>query len=147
MEDQWSQSLVVDFYIKGQEAKHFTESYSDFIDDVVTGRIDRKFLRKLPEENKKIEKGITTIQETQDQFRKDLEYFSETTKFYSENIKTHVKAIDTLSQKVEQSTRTDSQIEESAAKIERAAHGLIEATELLQQLLERIASYPLFSRS
>jgi Mn-dependent DtxR family transcriptional regulator/methyl-accepting chemotaxis protein len=140
-------SQEVHLEVEGQEAKHFTESYSDFIDDVVTGRIDRKFLRKLPEENKKIEKGITTIQETQDQFRKDLEYFSETTKFYSENIKTHVKAIDTLSQKVEQSTRTDSQIEESAAKIERAAHGLIEATELLQQLLERIASYPLFSRS
>jgi Mn-dependent DtxR family transcriptional regulator len=55
-------SQEVHLEVEGQEAKHFTESYSDFIDDVVTGRIDRKFLRKLPEENKKIEKGITTIQ-------------------------------------------------------------------------------------
>lgn len=36
------------------------ENYSDFIDDVVTGRIDRKFLRELPEENKKIKRGIST---------------------------------------------------------------------------------------
>jgi predicted transcriptional regulator len=140
-------SQEVHLEVEGQEAQHFTENYSDFIDDVVTGRIDRKFLRELPEENKKIRRGITTIQETQGQFRQDLEYFSETTRFYSENIKTHVKAIDTLSQKVEQSTKADSQIEKSAAKIEKAARNLIEATELLQQMLERIAGHPLFSGS
>jgi DNA-binding MarR family transcriptional regulator len=140
-------SQEVHLEVEGQEAQHFTENYSDFIDDVVTGRIDRKFLRELPEENNKIKRGITTIRETQDQFRQDLEYFSETTRFYSENIKTHVKAIDTLSQKVEQSTRTDSQIEKSAAKMEKAARNLIEATELLQQMLERIAGHPLFSGS
>ena len=124
-------SQEVHLEIESQEAQHFTENYSDFIDDVVTGKIDRKFLRELPEENKKIKRGITAIQETQDQFRHDLEYFSETTRFYSENIKTKVKAIDTLSQKVEQSTRTDSHIEKSAAKMEKAASNLIEATELL----------------
>ncbi|MGC1121305.1 MAG: hypothetical protein WBA22_09435 [Candidatus Methanofastidiosia archaeon] len=140
-------SQEVHLEVESQEALHFTESYSDFIDDVVTRRIDRKFLRELPEENKKIKKGITTIQETQDQFRKDLEYFSETTRFYSENIKTHVKAIDILSQKVEQSTITDSQIERSAAKMEKAARNLVEATELLQQMLEGIAGHPLFSGS
>ncbi|MBU7037833.1 MAG: hypothetical protein HXS52_07865 [Theionarchaea archaeon] len=140
-------SQEIHLEVESQEALHFSESYSDFIDDVVTGRINKKFLRELPEENKKIKKGITTIQETQDQFRKDLEYFSETTRFYSENIKTHVKAIDTLSQKVEQSTRTDSEIEKSAAKMEKAARNLIEATELLQQMLERIADHPLFSGS
>jgi Mn-dependent DtxR family transcriptional regulator len=140
-------SQEVHLEVEGQEAQHFTENYSDFIDDVVTGRIDRKFLRELPEENNKIKRGITTIRETQDQFRQDLEYFSETTRFYSENIKTHVKAIDTLSQKVEQSTRTNSQIEKSAAKMEKAARNLIEATELLQQMLERIAGHPLFSGS
>jgi Mn-dependent DtxR family transcriptional regulator len=140
-------SQEVHLEVEGQEAQHFTENYSDFIDDVVTGRIDRKFLRELPEENKKIKRGITTIQETQSQFRQDLEYFSETTRFYSENIKTHVKAIDTLSQKVEQSTRTDSQIEKSAARMEKAACNLIEATELLQQMLKRIAGHPVFSGS
>jgi DNA-binding MarR family transcriptional regulator len=138
-------SQEVHLEVEGQEAQHFTENYADFIDDVVTGRIDRKFLKELPEENKKIKRGITTIREIQDQFRQDLEYFSETTRFYSENIKTHVKAIDTLSKKVEQSTRTDSQIEKSAAKMEKAARNLIEATELLQQMLERIAGHPLFS--
>jgi Mn-dependent DtxR family transcriptional regulator len=140
-------SQEVHLEVEGQEAQHFTENYSDFIDDVVTGRIDRKFLRELPEENKKIKRGITEIQETQDQFRQDLKYFSETTRFYSENIKTHVKAIDTLSQKVEQSTRTDSQIEKSAARMEKAACNLIEATELLQQMLKRIAGHPVFSGS
>ncbi|MGC1123046.1 MAG: hypothetical protein WBA22_18345 [Candidatus Methanofastidiosia archaeon] len=140
-------SQEVHLEVEGQEAQHFTENYSDFIDDVVTGRIDRKFLRELPEENKKIKRGITTIQETQDQFRQDLEYFTETTRFYSENIKTHVKAIDALSQKVGQSTRTDSQIEKSAAMMEKAARNLIEATELLQQMLERISGHPLFSGS
>ncbi|MBU7001963.1 MAG: hypothetical protein HXS41_12950 [Theionarchaea archaeon] len=138
-------SQEVHLEVEGQEAQHFTENYSDFIDDVVTGRIDRKFLRELPEESRKIKKWITAIQETQDQFRHDLEYFSETTRFYSENIKTHVKAIDTLSQKVEQSTRTDSHIEKSAAKMEKAASNLIEATELLQQMSERMAGHPLFS--
>jgi DNA-binding MarR family transcriptional regulator len=140
-------SQEVHLEVESQEAQHFTENYSDFIDDVVTGRIDRKFLKELPEENKKIKRGITTIQETQDKFRQDLEYFSETTRFYSENIRTHVKAIDTLSQKVEQSTRTDSQFEKTTAKIEKAARNLVKSTELLQQILERIAAHPLFSES
>jgi predicted transcriptional regulator len=141
-------SQEVHLEVEGREAQHFTENYSDFIDDVVTGRIDRKFLRKLPEENMKINKGIIDIQETQDQFRQDLEYFfSETRRFFSENIKTQVKAIDTLSQKVEHPTRTDSQIEKSAANMEKAARNLIEAIELLQHMMERIAGHPLLSES
>jgi len=140
-------SKEIHLEFEGSEAHHLVEEYEGFIDDVATGRIDRKFLRELPEENNKIKRGITTIQENQNHFRQDLESFSEATRFYSENIKIHVKAIDTLSQKVEQSMRTDSQIEKSAAKVEKAAHNLIEATELLQQILERISVHPLFSGS
>jgi DNA-binding MarR family transcriptional regulator len=123
-------SQEIHLEVESPEAQHFTESYSDFIDDVVTGRIDRKFLRELPKENEKIRRSVTTIQETQEQFRRD-----------------HVKAIDTLSHKVEQSTRTDSQIEKSAAKMEKAARNLNETTERLKQMLERIAGHPLFSGS
>ncbi len=131
-------SKVLHLEFEGPEAQHLAEEYEAFIDDVVSKKIDRKVLRELPEENEKIKRGITVIQGIQDQFREDLEYFSETTKFYSENIKTHVKAIETLSQNIEQSTRTDSQIERSAAGIERAAVNLIHATELLQEMLQKI---------
>ncbi|MGD2249785.1 MAG: hypothetical protein PVF58_15360, partial [Candidatus Methanofastidiosia archaeon] len=128
-----SKKLHIEF--EGREAHYMAETYEAFIDDVVSGKIDRNDLRKLPEENTKIKKGILNIHNTQNEFRQNLQSLSEVTQFYSENIKTHVKAINTLSEQVDQSTKTNIQIERAAVKIEKAADGLLEVVNSLKEIL------------
>ena len=44
--------------IEGSEAHHLTENLEAFVDDVVTGRIDRKKLRDIPSTIENLKKDI-----------------------------------------------------------------------------------------
>ena len=69
-----SKSLHLEF--EGSEAHHLAESLEAFVDDVVTGRIDRKKLREIPHtvENIKKEFGkeFQKIEEHVDKNIKDI---------------------------------------------------------------------------
>jgi hypothetical protein len=123
--------------IEGREAQQLMENYEEFIDDVVTKRIDPKFLRELPEQNKKLKEKMQTIQDDQTRFDNTLNSFSETVQFYSENIETHINALTSLTESVNRSIEASKKIERAAESTEKAAKALIEAIELLKRLKER----------
>ncbi len=127
--------------IEGREAQQLMENYEEFIDDVVTKRIDPKFLRELPEQNKKLKEKMQTIQDDQTRFDDTLNSFSETVQFYSENIKTHINALTSLTRSVNQSIEASKRIERAAESTEKAAKALIEAIELLKRLEESSSTY------
>ena len=120
--------------IEGREAQKLMENYEEFIDDVVTKRIDPKFLRELPEQNKKLKEKMQTIQDDQTRFDDTLHSFSETVQFYSENIKTHIDVLTSLTKSVNRSIEASKKIERTAESTEKAAKTLIEAIELLKRL-------------
>ena len=61
---------------EGSEAHHLTENLEAFVDDVVTGRIDRKKLREIPQKveniKKEFGKEIQKIEEHLDKNIKDI---------------------------------------------------------------------------
>jgi DNA-binding MarR family transcriptional regulator len=118
--------------IEGREAHHLMENYEEFMDDVVTKRIDPKFLRGLPRENKELKEKIERIQDNQITFAESLHQFSETVQFYSENIRTHIDTLTSLTRSVDQSIEASKRIEKAAVAVEKAAEVLTEAIGLLK---------------
>jgi predicted transcriptional regulator len=133
--------------IEGREACQLMENYEEFIDDVVTKRIDPKFLRELPGQNQKIEEEIQQIQERQTAFDDNLNFLSETAQFYSENIRAHIDSITTLTKSVDQSTEASKKIEKAAEAVEKAAESLIEATHVLKEISGKAVLYHSNARS
>jgi len=70
-------SKSLHFEFEGPEAHHLTENLEAFVDDVVTGRIDRKKLREIPQQvemlKKEFGKEIKDIEERLDTNIKDID--------------------------------------------------------------------------
>jgi hypothetical protein len=128
--------------IEGREACQLMENYEEFIDDVVTKKIDPKFLRELPRQNQKMEEEIQQISDRQTAFNDNLTFFSETAHFYSKNIRAHIDSITTLTKSIHQSTEASMKIEKAAEAVEKGAESLIEATRALKEILGENSTIP-----
>jgi len=90
-------SRAIHLEFQGPEAAHYAENYSDFVEDVATGRIDKEALRDLPEQNKRITQNISEMART-------TQLFSQIQETYGKNIQAHIGTIDKLGTSVEEFT-------------------------------------------
>ena len=79
-----SKSLHLEF--EGSEAHHLTENLEAFVDDVVTGRIDRKKLREIPHKVEKIKKELVNeIDNIEERLNKSIQHIEDTQKLLHQN--------------------------------------------------------------
>jgi len=102
-----SKEIYLEF--EESEAHHLVQEYEGFIDDVTTGRIDRRDLRKIPGVLGKIDEriggmenmirsGIHDIQDTQNMLHQNQLLFSE-------NLTSHVEMVQKISRAAESLNR------------------------------------------
>ena len=98
-------SKEIHLEFEGSEAHHFVEEYEGFIDDVATGRIDRRDLREIPQVIKKVDERIggmenvlqSSIQDIQD--TQSMLHQNQLT--FSENLTSHVDMVQKINQAAE----------------------------------------------
>ncbi|MBU7046542.1 MAG: hypothetical protein HXS54_08900 [Theionarchaea archaeon] len=79
-----SKSLHLEF--EGSEAHHLTENLEAFVDDVITGRIDRKKLRELPSTIENLKKDIEhNMGIIEDKLTKSINHIEDTQKLLHQN--------------------------------------------------------------
>jgi septation ring formation regulator EzrA len=118
-----SKKLHLEF--EGTEAHHLTENLEAFVDDVVTGKIDRKKLREIPHkvENLKEELGneIDTIEE---RLNKSIQHIEDTQKLLHQNQSDISENLVTCMEIVRK-------IGEASESVARTAHTIMKEVEFL----------------
>ncbi|MBU7045159.1 MAG: hypothetical protein HXS54_01875 [Theionarchaea archaeon] len=72
--------------IEGSEAHHLTENLEAFVDDVVTGRIDRKKLRDIPQKIENLKRDIElNIDMIEERLTKSINHIEDTQKLLHQN--------------------------------------------------------------
>jgi Mn-dependent DtxR family transcriptional regulator len=123
-----SKSLHLEF--EGTEAHHIAETYEAFIDDVVSGKIDRKDLRELPHTVNTIRTGIKQeFEKIGNVLSSNVEKISTTQAVlhqnqleFSQNLVSHTQMVKTIS--------------EAAQSVSKAADTIKEVTESLKESLQ-----------
>jgi predicted transcriptional regulator len=114
-------SKEIHLEFEGSEAHHLVQEYEGFIDDVATGRIDRRDLRKIPGAlgsiNERIDgmenilrSGIQDIQDTQSMLHQNQLLFSE-------NLASHVEMVQKISKVAESLNRAAKNINKALGKL------------------------------
>lgn len=89
---------------EGREAEHFSMKCEEFIDFIVSGKLDPAQLAALPEKAEKIEREISTMSSNIQQFSEVTDRFTSAANVYSENILTHIGSIGELGTSVNKLT-------------------------------------------
>jgi hypothetical protein len=94
-------SKEIHLEFEGSEAHHFVEEYEGFIDDVATGRIDRRDLRKMPGVIERVDErigGMETILQSSIQDIQDTQnMLHQNQLLFSENLASHVDMVQKIS--------------------------------------------------
>ena len=125
-------SKKLHFEIEGREAHVLTANFEAFVDDVISGRIDRKVLREMPQRLDTIENWIQrefgVIEET---LERNIEGIQDTQKLlhknqleFSQNLISHVEMVQ--------------KIGEAAMSVKQAADTVKDMTEALYNVIEGI---------
>jgi predicted transcriptional regulator len=122
-----SKKLHIEF--EGREAHYMAETYEAFIDDVVSGKIDRNDLRKLPQRVDGINTGIKEeFEKIENRLSSNIEKISDTQSVlhdnqleFSQNLVSHAKMVKT--------------IRDAAESVNGAADSIKEVTESLKECL------------
>lgn len=111
-----------------QNVDHYATNYSDFVEDVATGRIDKDALRELPEQNKRISENIS-------EFTSATGAFTETADRYTTQIEAHIGSIQSLKESTDQNKESADKMasvtEKASEEMTNAARSLTEAVQLL----------------
>jgi len=123
-----SKKLHAEF--EGREAHHMAETYEAFIDDVVSGKIDRKDLREMSHTVKGIK---TQVKEEFEKIEKKLS--SNVEKIHTTQAVLHNNQLE-FSQNLVSHTKMVKTIEEAAESVNKAADTIREVTESLKECLQ-----------
>lgn len=121
---------------EGKEAHHMAETYEAFIDDVVSGKIDRKDLRELPHTVNAIQTGIKQeFEKIENTLSSNIGKISTTQAVlhqnqleFSQNLVSHTQMVKTIS--------------EAAQSVSKAADTIKEVTESLKETQEILVMHP-----
>ena len=127
-----SKKLHLEF--EGTEAHHLTENLEAFVDDVITGKIDRKKLREIPQE----------FEDLKDEYGKEVQKIGE-------QLDTHIKDIHNTQSLLQQNHLEFSQnlaaftdmvqkVGEAAAAVSQAADTVKGMTESLHDAVESVTT-------
>jgi predicted transcriptional regulator len=122
-----SKKLHIEF--EGREAHYMAETYEAFIDDVVSGKIDRKDLKELPQRVDGINTEIKEeFEKIENRLSSNIEKISDTQSAlhdnqleFSQNLVSHVKMVKTIG--------------DAAESVNKAADNIKEVTESLKECL------------
>jgi DNA-binding MarR family transcriptional regulator len=122
-----SKKLHIEF--EGKEAHYMAETYEAFIDDVVSGEIDRNDLKKLPQRVDGINTGIKEeFERIENRLSSNIEKISDTQSVlhdnqveFSQNLVSHAKMVKTIG--------------DAAESVNTAADSIKEVTESLKECL------------
>jgi flagellar hook-basal body complex protein FliE/predicted transcriptional regulator len=109
-------SKEIHLEFEGSEAHHFVEEYEEFIDDVITRRIDRKDLRNIPGAFERVDEriggmenilqsSIQDIQDTQNMLHQNQLLFSENLVSHVDMVQKITKAAESLNRAAENINR------------------------------------------
>jgi len=117
---EWQGSQNVDVY---------ATNYSDFVEDVATGRIDKEALKELPEQNRQISDNIYQMSSTMGNFSNVMEG-------YGQHIQNHIGAIVELGESTSTLSNTVSkQINKLTKTVTEQTSRLTDAVEKLTEIV------------
>jgi len=113
-------SKEIHLEFEGSEAHHFVEEYEGFIDDMVTGRIDRRDLRKLLGVLGKIDERIggmeNILQSSIQDIRDTQNMLHKNQLLFSENLVSHVDMVQKITKATESLNRVTENINRALEK-------------------------------
>ena len=121
-----SKSLHLEF--EGSEAHHLTENLEAFVDDVITGRIDRKKLREIPYKVKNLKKEIgNEINNIEERLNKSIQHIEDTQKLLHQNQSD-------ISEDLVACMEIVKKIGEASESVARTAHTIMKEVQFLPSL-------------
>jgi Mn-dependent DtxR family transcriptional regulator len=118
-----SESLHLEF--EGSEAHHLTENLEAFVDDVVTGRIDRKKLREIPQKVENLEEELgNEIDNIEERLNKSIQHIEDTQKLLHQNQTD-------ISENLAACMEIIKRIGEASESVARTAHTIMKEVEFL----------------
>ncbi|MBU7016296.1 MAG: winged helix-turn-helix transcriptional regulator [Theionarchaea archaeon] len=129
-------SKKLHFEIEGREAHVLTANFEAFVDDVISGKIDRKVLREMPQRLDTIEDRINhEFGEIEETLERNIEGIQDTQKLlhknqleFSQNLISHVEMVQ--------------KIGEAALSVKQAADTVKDMTDALYNVIEGIIKPP-----
>jgi len=98
-------SKEIHLEFEGSEAHHFVEEYEGFIDDVATGRIDRRDLREIPQVFKRVDERIGSMESILQSSIQDIQdtqtMLHQNQLTFSENLASHVDMVQKINRAAE----------------------------------------------
>ena len=133
-------SKKLHFEIEGREAHVLTANFEAFVDDVISGKIDRKVLREMPQRLDNIQGWIRhEFGEIEETLERNIEGIQDTQKLlhqnqleFSQNLITHVEMVQ--------------KIGEAAMSVKQAADTVKDVTEALYDVIKSVTR-PLWDQS
>jgi hypothetical protein len=121
-----SKSLHLEF--EGSEAHHLTENLEAFVDDVITGRIDRKKLREIPYKVENLKKEIgNEINNIEERLNKSIQHIEDTQKLLHQNQSD-------ISEDLVACMEIVKKIGEASESVARTAHTIMKEVQFLPSL-------------
>jgi transcriptional regulator of heat shock response len=105
--------------------KYITENLEAFVDDVITGRIDRKKLREIPHKVEKIKKELVNeIDNIEERLNKSIQHIEDTQKLLHQNQSD-------ISENLVACMEIVKKIGEASESVARAAHTIMKEVQFL----------------